>query len=322
MFKAFRMRKIKLAIAIIAGLIIQLSTASAFSQTPEIPIAEIVRRADDQAEIYRNQFQNLISRETKFFEIFDKNGQVKKRRTVTSIFLVYQPVKSQALVEFRNVLAVDGKKIADSEKRAQNFFEEVINAQSSEKELQKLQDESSRYDLEYSVNGMTLFQAPLLADNFQPYFEYTLAGSEIIEGRDTIVLTYNQKRASPDIIIGNSAPRSEGRLTLQNEVSMTGELNPRMKGKFWLDPTTMQVRREIRQLTLQPAGFSAPVIYYETEFNYGPSEFQLLTPTRITHIQYDINKKERSSRKAGKIVFEYEKFTKPDVEVKSGEVSR
>jgi hypothetical protein len=109
-------------------------------------------------------------------------------------------------------------------------------------------------------------------------------------------------------------------LTLRYDVGISGEVNPRLKGKLWLDAETMQVRREVRQLTIRPPKFATPVVYTEDEFKYGQTEFPLLTPTRIVHLQNEIKAKDMTALKSERVVFEYDKFTKPEVEVKSGEV--
>ena len=69
-----------------------------------------------------------------------------------------------------------------------------------------------------------------------------------------------------------------------------------------------------------PEGWNAPVVIAVTIFDYAGSDFGILIPKRIEHTQLDIRKKERISVKNSKITFEYDKFTRPDVEVKSSEV--
>jgi len=303
------------------AILIVLMTSSIFGQNATPPsIIEIIAKAAAQRAIYLEEFKNLISKETKTFEMFDKKGQVKKRRSITSVFIVYQTSKSNEAVEFRNIVAVDGKDITNTDKRAEQFFEQVIGAQSSDKELQKLRDESSRFDEEISIDGLTLFQAVALADNLRPFFEFRHIGNEQLEGRDTIVLSYEQTRASPFILTGNSANPAGANLTLRYDIDISGEANHRLKGKLWLDAATMQVRREIRQLMVRPERFSAPVIYSEQEFHYGQSDFPLLPPTRIVHTQNELKMKDMTAIREARVVFEYETFTRPDVNVESSDV--
>ena len=41
-----------------------------------LPIAEIVAKAGEQRKVYVEEFKNLLSQETKKFEIYDKKGAV------------------------------------------------------------------------------------------------------------------------------------------------------------------------------------------------------------------------------------------------------
>jgi hypothetical protein len=57
----------------------------------------------------------------------------------------------------------------------------------------------------------------------------------------------------------------------------------------------------------------------EDELEYTDSAFGILTPQTLTHVQYRVRLKDGVASKDTKILFEYGKFTQPDVEVK-GEV--
>src|SRR5687767_16030278 len=64
-----------------------LLTASTSAQELTNPATdEIVRRASAQLSVYVQTFKNLLSEETKTFEIYDRKGAVKKRRVVHSTF--------------------------------------------------------------------------------------------------------------------------------------------------------------------------------------------------------------------------------------------
>ena len=73
-------------------------------------------------------------------------------------------------------------------------------------------------------------------------------------------------------------------------------------------------------MTVQPEGFSRPVVGVSNEFEYQNSEFGILTAKRITYTTYRIDSKNGTSMPEDRAVLEYEKFTRPDVEVKSSEV--
>lgn len=296
---------------------------TADAQTVISPVDEVLRRADEQRKIYLEEFKNLLSEETKTFEIYDKKGDVKKRRTVKSTFIVYQLSKGDGQVaEYRNIVAVDGKPLGETDKRALDFFEKVAQAESANNELAKLHDESTRFDQEILVNGFTLFQSVALAEKLRPFFEFKLEGREMIDGAEVFVVSYRQIKQSPFIVVNSKKLSSGVTPSLKYDVDLENDVDfmERLSGKFWIDALSFQVWREQRLITLRPDNFAAPVTFSEDVFEYQKSDFGILTPKKISHTQYELKKKERVSIKDGRVVFEYEKFTKPDVEVKSSEV--
>lgn len=285
-------------------------------------IDQVIAGAAEQRRLYINEFRNLLSQETKTFEIYDKKGFIKKRRSVISTFIVYQLSKNdQAIAEYRSVLSVDGKNVEDADKRAENFFERISTAESSNKELERLENEGSRYDQNISVNGFTLFQAAPLAENIRSSMEFRLLREDVISGNTVYVISYTQTRQSPYIITEKQPVVGDGKLTLIYETGVDDKAAAvRLNGEFWIDAATLQVRREIRNLTVLPEGWSTPVTAGATVFEYEASDFGILVPKRIEHTTFEIKKKERSALKDSKITFTYDKFTRPDVDVKSSEV--
>jgi len=288
-----------------------------------VTLDEILNKAAEQRKAYIDEFKNLLSQETKTFEIYDKKGEVKKRRRVISTFIVYQLSKDdKSIAEYRNVVSVDGKRLDSTDKRAQDFFEQITKVESSKKELEKLDDEGSRFDEEISLNLFTLYQSVALAENLRPYFEFKIDGKETSAGGDVYVVSYQQVKESPYIITDAKKESSDGKLTLKYDVDLNGgrDVNARLRGKFWIDANTFQVWREERVLTLQPVNFPVPVVFAENTFEFNKSDFGILTPRKISYTQYQLDKKDSNARKEATVTFEYEKFTKPDVEVKSSEV--
>ena len=88
---------------------------------------------------------------------------------------------------------------------------------------------------------------------------------------------------------------------------------------MWIDAETFNVRRELRERTIQPDGFPQPVVVAEDLLEYTDTGFGILAPKTLSHLQYRVRLKDREVVKDTRIVFEYGKFTQPDVEVK-GEV--
>ena len=289
----------------------------------EPPLADIIQKAVEQRQAYQSVFKNLLSRETKLFEIYNKKGAVKKRRTVLSTFLVYQLAKdSNRVAEFRNIASVDGMPLKDAEGRAESLFQSVEKAESSDKEIQRIEDESQRFDQDVSVTGLTLFQAVPLSDNLRPNFDFKIVGKDTLKGNTVYVVSYMQNKSSPYISADEKRLSGDHKLTVFYDagIDKEGDLGEKLSGELWIDATSFQIWREVRKFELQPAGFDRPVLLAETTFDYQKSAFGILTPKEIVHHQYQIVPAERASRKSAKITFDYDNFTKPDVEVKSAEV--
>lgn len=285
-------------------------------------LTAIIAGAARQRTVYINEFKDLLAQETKSFEIYNKKGGIKKSRVIISTFIVYQVAgDDRNISEFRNILSVDGKKIDNSEKRAQEFFEEIARAESSGRELQKLEREGSRYDEELSLNGLTLFQAVVLADNLWPYFEFKLEGVESVDGRQVYVISYAQTKDSPYVLIDPKRHLFDGKPTLVYDIGLDERnISARLQGRFWIDAEAFQVRKERRVLNVSRDGSSTVVVAADTTLEYQNSAFNILTPRTLTFIQYSVVNKGQESRKDVAITFEYSNFTKPDVEVKSADI--
>ncbi|MFL6468520.1 MAG: hypothetical protein ACJ72Z_11240, partial [Pyrinomonadaceae bacterium] len=122
--------------------------------------SELINKATAEAFNYVSEFRNLIAREKKTIRTYDKKEKLKVERTIVSNFLVYELTNSKRnMTEFRSVLSVDGRAIADSEKRAIDLFEKVSANPLSQNELERLQKESLRFDEELRIYGLTLYQA-------------------------------------------------------------------------------------------------------------------------------------------------------------------
>ena len=308
----------RLAIAVLL-----LFCANSHSQIVGRPaVNEVIAAAAEQRKAYINEFKDLMSRETKTFEIFGKNGEIKKKRSIVSTFIVYQLSKDdRSIAEYRNIISVDGKQL-DADKRAQEFFEEIARVDSSRKELEKLDKEGSRFDEEISLSLFTLYQSVSLADNLRPHFEFVHETTEKQGGRDVLVVSYKQIKDSPYILTDEKNAPSDGKLTMIYDVDAGDEVKGRLSGKLWIDAQTYQVWKELRSFTIQPNGFSGPAVFSENTFEYQPSLFGILTPKKIVYTQFRIDKKAANARKEASVTYDYEPFTKPDVEVRSGEVSK
>ena len=289
-------------------------------------IETILAEAEKQTVVYRENFNVLLAEETKTFEEYKKDGSVKNSRVVESNFLVYQSANNPgSIVEYRNVTKVDGKIVGNSEKRAEDFFEKVLKSSSAEQELKKIQEESSRYDKSLDIAGMTLNQAPVLAAHIRPAFEFRVIGEDKINDSEVFIVSYQQKTQSPYLIF-NDDKKKPDELWIGFDVNISGSIkepNPLLRGKLWIDKQSMQVLREFRELTVQPPGVNKTLVAIEMNLEYQKTNLEILTPKKITFTVYAIKAKDKgrevAALKENKVIFDYTKFTKSDVEVKSGD---
>lgn len=217
---------------------------------------------------------------------------------------------------------MDGKPVEDVDKRAQDFFNKVVQAESSKKEIDQLTKESARFDGDYIITGLTLFQSPVLAENMRPYFDFQLKSRSVVDGAEVYEITYQQTKESPAIKINskNEPAATDRGFDYDIDSDVSNDLNGRIRGTLWIDTLTFQVRREHRELTVQPVDTPSPMPVIINDFDFKPSDFSILTPSRITHVQSRVRSKGEPPIKEIEVTMEYTNFSKPDVEIKSSEV--
>ncbi len=319
---------------ICAGMVIAFAAFGVSAQTPSptappmvspTPAAvanleTVLAAAEKQVALYQETFKDLLGVETKTFEKYDKNGELKDETIIESNFFVYQSSKDEKTsAELRNVIKADGKLVPDSQARADRFLTELQKSKTVEKELEEIQDEGLRYDKTLKISGFTLFEAIALASNLRPVFDFKLLGSENYQGREVYLVSYQQTRKSPFITINEKESKEKG-LKTDIDANVPGEFKKAdkfLRGKLWIDRETFQIWREERQLTVQAA--TAPIVAQETIFEYAPSEFGILVPKKITFIDNSVKKISKTDEfgavKSARVVFDYTKFRKTNVEV-------
>jgi hypothetical protein len=284
-----------------------------------INLDTILNEAARQSVRYRETFRDLLATEIKTFERFENDGDLKNRTKIESNFFVYQSSKyGKTSSELRNVVKVDDKPVPDSQARADRFLGELQKAKTVAKELEKIQDESLRYDKSFAIYGLTLFEAIALAENMRPYFDFNLLGTENYMGREVYVVAYRQMKKSPFITI-NEKKSDAAALRADFDVSLPGSLKKTdkiLRGKLWIDAQTFQLAREEREIAVLT---SVPLVAQKTVFEYEPSEFEIFVPKKIVFTEYAVkkgaDKNTFSTVKNAQITFDYSKFKKTDVEI-------
>jgi hypothetical protein len=296
-----------------------ISSASANGQKlSDSELQKFLTTATEKTSEYSNVFKNLTVEEIKTFETFDNDGKIKSRKKILSDLIIYEPETGEdKLGEFRNVREVEGKKIKNSEKRTVKLFADLANAKSFEEELKKLNKESSRYDENLSVYGLTLTQYVPLASNIISSFKFEETGRENIEGKEALVVKFQQTSINPDINLNINAAG-------YFEISHTF-----YRGTIWLDLKNHRILRLITEVTAESAKFTEPFVTLRQEYNYQPSDFEIYVPRKIVAENFtpQVDKDVKLQLKTGKaklrpllqtrLVMEYKNFSKFDVTVKS-----
>jgi hypothetical protein len=263
--------------------------------------AELIGRAAARIAEYKGRFKDLIAEETQRIEEYGAEG-LKRRREVVSDLIIYQSqLDNSSAAEYRNVRMVDGKEVSRRDRRVEQLFGRLAKADSIKKELERIERESKRYDLNYSIYNHTLDQGFLLKENLRPSFRFTVTGGEQIDGHDVIVVRYEQVSQNPEM--GTKFTSLPGRLK---------GAEPLFRGRLWLDRDTARLRREERELTINHPSLPTPLTYMKLELSYGDSRFEILTPTRIIFSIYDRGRDLPGGGAelslGGRVVFEYREF--------------
>ncbi|MDT5271523.1 MAG: hypothetical protein QOH49_3709 [Acidobacteriota bacterium] len=282
-----------------------------FSQQPAPPppdaaqTTELIRKAGLRRAEYREGFKDLTAEETQRVEEYGDKGLNRRREIVSDLIIYQSQLDNSFMAEYRNVRAVDGKEVAGRDRRVEQLFGRLAKVDSTKKELERLNREGKRYDLNFSAYGQTLNQGLPLDERVSPYYRFNVNGREQIDGHDTIVVEYQQ--VTQDL-------EQQTKLSLPEKLKGAEAL---YRGRLWLDQDTARLRREERELTLKHPLLPAPLTMWRFEFSYRDSRFGILTPTRIVFSAYSRGRDGAGGALelslGGRVVFEYGEFQRFDV---------
>ena len=290
-------------------------------------LESFLKRAAAATEQYSETFKNLTAEETKTFEDYDKKGRVEAVRKIRSAFIVYQSPKNAEVNEFRNVLEVNGKNVARSDAEMEELFKKLSQEGYVAGEWQKIIRDGVRFDGKSSAWGMTLWQESPLG-KLKPFFEFTVAGKEILADRNVIVIEYRQTK--PTLLIKFNPTREDwikepqGREYHAPVSEAFLPANPKIVGKLWLDAETGQIWRNEFKIIIAPPQLSEPLDAMALVCEYQPSEFGILVPRKFF---YTFNRITGSSEinlsvvRDRTMLFEYSKFSKFKSETKDYKIA-
>jgi hypothetical protein len=248
----------------------------AWAQQAEAPMTNaqltaLLEQVGANSERYTKTFKDLTAEEQRHFELFASDGKLDKQHRLVTDLIVYQSQRNtNRVVEFRNIREVDGAPVKDQTERLEKLFERLSKADSTDKELQRIIKESTRYDFGYQLSGYLFYKSIASWKALQPAFRFAAIGRERIAERELQVVKFEQTQFRKDMF---------GLESFFDPTKFTG---PMMRGTYWIDPATAEIHREHHEIFFrdnqQPA-ITHKVI--EVDFDFAPSKYAVFLPQRV-----------------------------------------
>jgi VWFA-related protein len=225
--------------------------------------------ASREVEHYIQAFGDLTADETRSMEVFDEHGLSSQMRTMRSTLVVYRlRTEPASVIEYRDVLSVDGRQIKDHTVRARKVWEGLAKANSPEDEIKRITTDAERYDIGLQETGFTLFEGLPLRALCAGDFGFRELRREIMDGRRVLVFAYNQIH-----------PCSVGKYHLHlPDPYVTYPLE--QAGELALDVETGQIIQEERNVYAGNLKKQPPRVAHIV-LSYGESSFGIRVPKMI-----------------------------------------
>jgi hypothetical protein len=233
-------------------------------------LEELLDKASALSEKYKTLFKDLTAEEKRVFEVYDKKtDKMEQRRRTKSDLIVYASQRDpNQVAEYRNIREVDRKPVRNQIERVEKLFERVAKADSTGKELDRINRESVRYDLDTQFTGYTIFNAFAIWSKLRRYFKYEFAGRERLGDQELVVIKFEQTEFVKNLF----------GLRLYEKLNVTG---PLMRGQYWLDPQTGQVWREHHEIFFRDNGQPRTFKAIEADYDFTTGEHGIWLPQRI-----------------------------------------
>jgi hypothetical protein len=240
---------------------------------PPAGLDALLQRAEGQRVAYAATFRNVTATETRVTEVFDDRGWVQQKRTQVSNLLVYQSRFDPAVLrEYRIPITVDGRTAGRPEQEAIELFDALARARSTAEELEVLKEQNVRYGLRMVAWGATQQQFNLFHPDWRDGFEFSLQGTESLDGREVAVLDFQEK----------TARRVEPRAHL----SQFADPQELWRGRAWLEAPDRRLRRMVSEFVVTDKTLPAPAVVARRDSEYANSAFGILAPRRVVSEYY------------------------------------
>jgi hypothetical protein len=288
--------------AMSALVLLPAAVLAAQSQAPAA-LDSVLQQAEEQRAAYVAAFRNVTATETRVTEMFDDRGRVQKQRTLVSNLLVYQSRFDPAVLsEYRIPLAVDGKPTGKPEQEAIKLFGRLAKARSTAEELEVLTQQNASHGLRVAVWGGTLQPFKLFRTDWRRRFEFSLQGTESLDGREVTILDYREatpRRVDPRALF----------------LSQFAEPQEVWRGRAWLDTPDHRLRRLLSEFVVSDKTLPEPGVVSRRDSEYANSAFGILVPRRLVSEFYRKSKKNgpQSLSLAVRLTDTYSDFKRFDV---------
>ena len=270
---------------------------------------DFINLASREVQHYIEAFADLTADETRVMQLFDDRELAGKQRSTQSALVVYRLRNDpREVVEYREVISIDGHEVKGHAARAAKLWREVSEAHSPQEEIKRVTADSERYDIGLAATGFTLFEGLPLLERCAGAFTFREVQKEMAGEHAVRVFTYRQVHPCSAVAYQFALPRQ----LADSPILHAGELA--------LDAETGQIVREERNVYVGNLDKN-PTRVAHIAMDYGASRFGILVPKTILvesfHPREGVNGMSMGFRPYARIVQTYGPFSR--FEVSAGE---
>ena len=279
------------------------------SSEPGTSEMDFINLASREVKHYIEAFADLTADETRIMQLFDEHGLAAKQRSTQSTLVVYRLRNDpREVVEYREVISIDGHEVKGHAARAAKLWREVAEAHSPQEEVKRITADSERYDIGLAASGFTLFEGLPLRERCAGDFTFREVRKEMAGERPARVFAYRQVHSCDAVAYQFALP---GRFA-DSPLLHAGELA--------LDAETGQIVREERNVYLGILDKN-PTRVAHIAMDYGESRFGIMVPKIILlesfHPREGVNGMSMGLQLYARMVHTYGPFSR--FEVSAGE---
>jgi hypothetical protein len=232
-------------------------------------LRDFINLASREVQHYIEAFADLTADETRATQLFDEHGLAATRRSTQSALVVYRLRNDpRDVVEYREVISIDGHEVKGHAARAAKVWRKVAQAHSPREEIKRITADSERYDLGLAETGLTLFEGLPLRQRCAGDFTFREVRKETAGERPMRVFAYRQVHPCGAVAYQFVLP---GRLA-DSPLLHAGELA--------LDAETGQIVHEERNIYAGDLD-EKPIRVAHIAMGYGGSPFGIMVPKTI-----------------------------------------